>query len=256
MKKNEDENKKFIKETLAKSKTLTRSANLFLQQNNLNNNNNNNDNNPKIPQNSDEPNKKRYISTKEEREAIKEDLNEEDENDEQNTDDENDEGIFTMEYITKNIERYQKQVSRFDEQVRKNLLLSKKHPEKKDEYKTEAIRALKKKKFYSKCLERYEDKKLKLEIKTLDKEYQMQKKELRKLTKKLKRKVRMVTMGEDYDDEGEDSENSDEDNDIVFSQIDLDDKALDEEYEKIINIPEIKNANDNLNLFKFIFQEE
>ena len=47
MKKNEDENKKFIKETLAKSKTLTRSANLFLQQNNLNNNNNNNDNNPK-----------------------------------------------------------------------------------------------------------------------------------------------------------------------------------------------------------------
>jgi hypothetical protein len=161
-----------------------------------------------------------------------------------------------MEYITKNIERYQKQVSKFDELVRKNLLLSKKHPEKKDEYKTEAIRALKKKKFYSKCLERYEDKKCKLEIKNLDKEYKMQKKELRKLTKKLKKRVRMVTMGEEYDDEGEDSENSDEDNDIVFSQIDLDDKALEEQYEQIINQPEIKNANENLNLFKFIFQEE
>ena len=254
MKKNEDENSKYIKETLAKSKTLTKSANLFLQQNNLGNNNNPN---PKIPQDSEEPKKKKYISSKEEREAIKEDLNEEDEkDDDQNTDDEENNGIFTMEYINKNIERYQKQVSKFDELVRKNLQLSKKHPEKKDEYKTEAIRALKKKKFYSKCLERYEDKKCKLEIKNLDKEYKMQKKELRKLTKKLKRRVRMVTMGEEYDDEGEDSENSDEDNDIVFSQIDLDDKALEEQYEQIINKPEIKTANENLNLFKFIFQEE
>jgi hypothetical protein len=255
MKKNEDENSKYIKETLAKSKTLTKSANLFLQQNNLTNNNNPNQN-PKFPQDTEEPKKKKYISSKEEREAIKEDLNEEDEKDDQNTDDEENNGIFTMEYITKNIERYQKQVSKFDELVRKNLLLSKKHPEKKDEYKTEAIRALKKKKFYSKCLERYEDKKCKLEIKNLDKEYKMQKKELRKLTKKLKKRVRMVTMGEEYDDEGEDSENSDEDNDIVFSQIDLDDKALEEQYEQIINQPEIKNANENLNLFKFIFQEE
>jgi hypothetical protein len=255
MKKNEDENSKYIKETLAKSKTLTKSANLFLQQNNLTSNNNPNQN-PKIPQDTEEPKKKKYISSKEERDAIKEDLNEEDENDDQNIDDEDNNGIFTMEYITKNIERYQKQVSKFDELVRKNLLLSKKHPEKKDEYKTEAIRALKKKKFYSKCLERYEDKKCKLEIKNLDKEYKMQKKELKKLTKKLKKRVRMVTMGEEYDDEGEDSENSDEDNDIVFSQIDLDDKALEEQYEQIINQPEIKNANENLNLFKFIFQEE
>ena len=79
--------------------------------------------------------------------------------------------------------------------------MSKQHPEKKDEYKTEAIRALKKKKFYSKALERYENKKLKLEIKNLDKEYKIQKKELKKLTRKLKKKVRMVTMGEEYDDE-------------------------------------------------------
>ena len=252
MKKNDDLNtKKFINETLAKSKTITKSANLYLQQNNLSNNNN-----PKFPSDSDEPNKKKLYSNKEEREAIKEDLNEEDENDDQNTDDEDDNGINTMEYITRNIERYQKFVTRFDEQVRKNLLLSKQHPEKKDEYKTEAIRALKKKKFYSKALERYEDKKLKLEIKNLDKEYKTQKKELKKLTKKLKKKVRMVTMGEDYDDEGENSENSDEENDAIFAQIDLDEKTLNEQYEQIINTPEVKDALQNLNLFKFIFQEE
>ena len=86
----------------------------------------------------------------------------------------------------------------------------------------------------------------------------MQKKELKKLTKKLKRKVRMVTMGEEYDendddDEGEDSE---EENDVAFSQIDLDDKTLEEQYEQITNTPEIKEASQNLNLFKFIFQEE
>ena len=97
---------------------------------------------------------------------------------------------------------------------------------------------------------------MKLEIKNLDKEYKMQKKELKKLTRKLKKKVRMVTMGEEYDDEGEDSENSDEDNDVIFSQIDLDDNTLDEQYEQIINNPEIKTASENLNLFKFIFQEE
>ena len=52
-----------------------------------------------------------------------------------------------MEYVTKNIERYEKQISRFDAQVKKYLSLLKNHPEKKDEYKTEAIRALKKRNF-------------------------------------------------------------------------------------------------------------
>ena len=252
MKKNDDlDNKKFIKETLAKSKTLTKSANIYLQQNNLMNNND-----PKFPKDSQEPTKKKMYSNQVERDAIKEDLNEEDENEEQNTDDEDNNGIFTMEYITKNIERYQKQITRFDEQVKKNLLLSKQHPDKKDEYKTEAIRALKKKKFYSKALERYENKKMKLEIKNLDKEYKMQKKELKKLTRKLKKKVRMVTLGEEYDEDDEDSENSDEENDVIFSQIDLDDNTLEQQYEQIINSPEIKHASENLNLFKFIFQEE
>ena len=252
MKKNENlDSKNFIKDTLAKSKTITKSANLFLQQNNLTNNKN-----PNFPNDNEEPKKRKLYSNKEEREAIKESLNEEDINDEQNTDDEDDNGIFTMEYITNNIERYQKFVTKFDEQVRKNLLLSKQHPEKKDEYKTEAIRALKKKKFYSKALERYENKKLKLEIKNLDKEYKMQKKELKKLTRKLKKKVRMLTMGEDYDEDDEGSDNSEEENDAIFSQIDLDDNALDDQYEKIINMPEVKSSSENLNLFKFIFQEE
>ena len=125
MKKNDDlDPKKFINDTLAKSKTLTRSANQFLQQNNLSNNIN-----PKFPNDTEEQKKKKLYSNKEEREAIKEELNLEDENEEQNTDDEDNNGIFTMEYITRNIERYQKFVTRFDEQVRKNLLLSKQHPD-------------------------------------------------------------------------------------------------------------------------------
>ena len=84
----------------------------------------------------------------------------------------------------------------------------------------------------------------------------MQKKELKKLTRKLKKKVRMLTMGEDYDEDDEGSDNSEEENDAIFSQIDLDDNALDEQYENIINMPEVKSSSENLNLFKFIFQEE
>ena len=256
MKKKEfdEDNKKYIKETLAQSKTITKSVNIFMNQNklNVNNNSQNQNNSNDIIKNSQ--NKRNSIFSKN-----KKNINDSDEDIEEeknNIDDEDDEGIFTYEYVTKNIERYQKKVTKFDEQVKKNLLLSKQHPDKKDEYKTEAIRALKKKKFYSKALERYENKKMKLEIKNLDKEYQMQKKELKKLTRKLKKKVRMVTLGEEYDEDDEDSENSDEENDVIFSQIDLDDNTLEQQYEQIINSPEIKHASENLNLFKFIFQEE
>ena len=140
MKKNEDKDiQQYTSNTLAKSKTIIQSANNYLQQNNLSNNN------QKFPEDSEEPKKRKLYSNKEEREAIKEELNEEgDEN--INTDDEDNDGIYTMEYVTKNIERYEKQISRFDAQVKKYLSLLKNHPEKKDEYKTEAIRALKKKK--------------------------------------------------------------------------------------------------------------
>ena len=69
-----------------------------------------------------------------------------------------------------------KKVIKFNELVKKNLLLSKKYQNKKDEYKDEAIRALKKKKFYSKALERYENKKLKLEWKVWIKNINYEKK--------------------------------------------------------------------------------
>ena len=114
---------------------------------------------------------------------------------------------------------------------------------------------MKKKKFYSKALERYENRKLKLELKSLDREYNLQKKELKKLTKELKKKVRFVTMGQDYDENEnmDDSGSDDEDNDAIFAQIDLDEKTLNEQYEQIICMPEVKKASENLNLFKFIF---
>ena len=252
MKKNDDENnKKYIKETLAKSKTLTKSANIFMQQNHLNVDKGNN-----LPQknifrkNSNDINKKNQI-----KEESDEELDEDEQN---NADEDDDEGIFTLEYVTKHIDRYQKKVSKFDQQVKKYLLLSKKHPNKKDEYKDEAIRALKKKKFYNKALERYEQRKYKLEMKNLDKEYKQQKKEYKKLTRELKRKVRLVTMGQDYDENDADdgSGSSDEDNEAMFAQIDLDENTLNQNYEQIISMPEIKKASENLNLFKFIFQEE
>lgn len=251
MKENDEENKKYIKETLKKSKTLSKSINVFMQQNNLGNN---------LNQNSNEASNNKNIFAK-----IKSKYNKKEESDDNedieevnNNIDEDDEGIFTYEYVTSHIDRYQKKVTKFDDLVKKNLLLSKKYPNKKDEYKDEAIRALKKKKFYSKALERYENRKLKLELKSMDREYKLQKKELKKLTKELKKKVRLVTMGQDYDenDYSDGSGSSDEDNDAIFAQIDIDDKTLNEQYEQIISLPEVKKASENLNLFKFIFQEE
>jgi hypothetical protein len=212
-----------------------------------------------IPQDSTDDNHTKNIFTRKKNNInAKKDDNSDDEIEEETNIDEDDEGIFTYEYVTSNIDRYQKKVTKFDEMVKKYLLLSKKYPNKKDEYKDEAVRALKKKKFYSKALERYENRKLKLELKSLDKEYKLQKKELKKLTRDLKKKVKLVTMGQGYDenDEGGDSGSSDEDNDAIFAQIDLDEKTLNEQYEQIINIPEVKKASQNLNLFKFIFQEE
>ena len=250
-KKEDDENKKYIKETLAKSKTITKSVNIFMAHNKLGQN--------QIPQDSTDENRPKNIFTrKKNNKNIKNDDNSDDEIEEETNIDEDDEGIFTLEYVTSNIERYQKKVTKFDEMVKKYLLLSKKYPNKKDEYKDEAVRALKKKKFYGKALERYENRKLKLELKSLDKEYKLQKKELKKLTRDLKKKVKLVTMGQDYDEniEGDDSGSSDEDNIAIFAQIDLDEKSLNEQYEQIINMPEVKKASENLNLFKFIFQEE
>lgn len=259
MKKNEDEsNKRYIKETLAKSKTLTKSVNIFAQQNNLNldngNNPSQNKNNKSFRKGSNDINNK----NKKIKNQINEESDEDMDEDDQNNADEDDEGIFTMEYVTKHIDRYQKKVSKFDQQVKKYLLLSKKHPNKKDEYRDEAIRALKKKKFYSKALERYEQRKYKLEMKNLDREYNQQKKEYKKLTRELKRKVRLVTMGQDYDENDVDdgSGSSDEDNESMFAQIDLDENTLNQKYEQIISMPEIKKVSENLNLFKFIFQEE
>ena len=255
MKKNEmDENKKYIKDTINESKALNNSVNIFIKKNKLGGNNSPS----QIPQDSNDTNQKKNNIFSKNKNNIKEESDEDLDEDEANNNIDDDEGIFTYEYITSNIERYKKQVNKFDELVKKNLLLSKKYPNKKDEYKDEAIRALKKKKFYSKALERYENRKLKLDLKSLDREYNLQKKEFKKLTRELKKKVRMVTMGQDYDDNEPDdnSGDSDEDNEAMFAQIDIDENTLNQQYEQIISLPDVKNASENLNLFKFVFQEE
>ena len=57
-------------------------------------------------------------------------------------------------------------------------------------------------------------------MKNLDREYKQQKKEYKKLARELKRKVRLVIMGQDYDENDADNESrsSDEDNEIMFEQ--------------------------------------
>jgi len=81
-------------------------------------------------------------------------------------------------------------------------------------------------------------------MKSLDREYKQQKKEYKKLTRELKRKVRLVIMGQDYDENDADdgSGSSDEDNETMFAQIDLDENTLNQNYEPIyLNLYSKKN---------------
>ena len=262
------DNQKYIQNTLARSKTLSASVNTYMLKNNIKNIDNNDDKqkyfpantqiapNNKIPQNKkiNFQEKFRKKSENDKNSQIDED---EDEDDDQN-DIEEDEGIYTYDYVCKQIEKYQKQVNKFDGLVKKNLELSKRHPNKKDEYKDEAIRALKKKKFYNKAMDRFEQRKIKIELKNLDKEFKIQKKELKKLTREFKRKVALVSLGKEYDDYegGDDSSGSEDSNDHIFAQVDLDDNSLNMQYDQIISQQDVINASENLNLFKFIFQDE
>ena len=257
-------NQQYIQNTLSRSKTLSASVNAYMQKNNIKyiddaekyfpadtkapNN--------RIPQNQKINFKEKFARKKSENIGSTK-TDEDDEDDDEQNNIEEDEGIYTYDYVCKQIERYQKQVNKFDGLVKKNLELSKKHPNRKDEYKDEAIRALKKKKFYNKAMDRYEQRKIKIELKNLDKEFKMQKKELKKLTREFKKKVAMVSMGKEYDDYGgDDSSGSEDDNEHMFAQIDLDDNSLNMQYDQIISQPDVIRASENLNLFKFIFQEE
>lgn len=257
---NPKENRKEIKQTLNEAKKITKNANIYMssiagiaspysnptsspqykasKEYLLHTINSKNINNPSTIKEEDKEPKDNSIE----------------EENEDNDEEEEEEGIYTLDYINKQIDRYTKKQEKFDKEVKKNLALSKQYPNKKDEYKDEAVRALKKKKFYAKALERYENRKLKLDLKNLDKEFEAQKKELKKLTRDFKKKVALVTRGEDYDDNNED-EVGDDVNEIL-DQVDIDEKTLNEQYENIICRPEVKEANKNLNLFKFIFQEE
>lgn len=249
MNNNDDEiskNKNEIKKTLNEANYLANSANTYVNILNKKDNNNtsinktNEKNTRKISFRKIKEEKEEGSDISDENNAI---LNEED-----------DEGIYTIEYLSNQIVRYSQKVEKYDGQVKKNLLLSKKYPDRAEEYKDEAIRALKKKKFYNKALESYEKRKLKLDLKNLDKEFEIQKKELKKLTKEFKKKVALVTMGEEYDEKNE--ENYNEDNNDILDQVDIDEKTLNQQYEDIIFSSDVLKENENLNLFKFIFQEE
>lgn len=248
-------NPKEIHNTLNEARNLTKAANTYINSISPINNNNIIDSQkseeikdliyqktPKNPNKSKEPNKNNSTESSEDEDEKNQPL-----------EDSEDEGIYTIEYLSYHIDRYSKKVEKYDNEVKKNLLLSKKYPSKKDEYKDEAVRALKKKKFYGKCLERNEKRKLKLDLKNLDKEFEIQKKELKKLTHDFKKKVALVTKGEEIDEEREDIG---DDVNGILDQVDIDEKILNEEYLKIICRPEVLQINENLNLFKFVFQED
>ena len=118
MKNNEDKNNNYIKATLAKSKTLTKSVDLFMQQNKLGQNNQNPNSNIK----NNNQNVKNNIFQKNKIKKIDESDDEDDIEEETNNIDEDDEGIFTYEYVTSNIDRYQKKVTKFDELVKKLII--------------------------------------------------------------------------------------------------------------------------------------
>ena len=93
-----DENNKYTKETLAKSKTITKSVNIFMQKNKLGN--------PNINQSNNNNNKNMIMNNNNKKNIEKIDESDEDMEEENNNIDEDDEGIYTYEYVTSNIDTY------------------------------------------------------------------------------------------------------------------------------------------------------
>ena len=113
-------------------------------------------------------------------------------------------------------------------------------------YKKEAKRALKLKKFYEKRLTKLNEKKFKIDLKTMDKDLKIQKKELRKITREFKKKVALLTNNEF------ENEDDNEEMDISILNIDMPENKVIEEYNKIIELKEVEEASENLNIFKFL----
>lgn len=151
--------------------------------------------------------------------------------------------------IEKDITRTNKKIEKYANDVKTNLLKSKKaEGEQKESFRKEALRALKLKKFYEKRMNKLNEKKYKIDMKTLDKNLKQEKKELKKVTRNFKKKVALLA--------GNEEQNEPElDDDFSMSQLDIDmsENEVNEQYNKIISLPEVQSASDNLNVLSFFF---
>ena len=161
--------------------------------------------------------------------------------------------LYLEDNIDKNIERMKKRVDKFDKEVKKQIQLSK-NGVNKEKYKKEAVSALKKKKFYEKNLKKLEDRKLTIEIKIMDIDIKKQKRELKQITNDFKRKIAiLINPDSQIADIQKDEESEDG---FEKLNIDMSEEEVEKQYNQIISLPEVKEASENLNMFKYIFQSD
>jgi len=215
--------------------------------NNINNNNinsNNNDNN------------KTNNNKNEDEEKINDDiLEEENENSSSSSSEDKptDEELYIEANLNKNINRIQKKIDKFDKEVREKIKWAQKRPNKKEYYKHEAAVSLKKKKFYEKIMNQLQERKFKIELKEIDRNMKREKKELKKITRDFQKKILLLTNPDLAEKIEENDEAIDDEGNL---NIDMDVEEVEKKYKEIINRPDVIKASEELNLFKFIFQED
>jgi len=215
---------------------------------------NSNENVKEIVKNNIEKNNKNNID--EEDEKINENiLEEENESSSSSEEDEkvSEEELYIEANLNKNIERIQKKIDKFDKEVKEKIKWAQRRPNKKEYYKHEAAVSLKKKKFYEKIMNQLQERKFKYEIKEMNRNIKKEKKELKKITRDFQKKILLLTNPELAEKIEENEEAIDEEGNL---NIDMDIEEVEKKYKEIINRPDVIEASEKLNLFKFIFQED
>ena len=163
------------------------------------------------------------------------------------------EELYIEANLNKNIERIQKKIDKFDKEVKEKIKWAQRRPNKKEYYKHEAAVSLKKKKFYEKIMNQLQERKFKYEIKEMNRNIKKEKKELKKITRDFQKKILLLTNPELAEKIEENEEAIDDEGNL---NIDMDVEEVEKKYKEIINRPDVIEASEKLNLFKFIFQED
>jgi hypothetical protein len=190
-------------------------------------------------------------------EKINENILEEELENSSSSEDENEkvseEELYIEANLNKNIERIQKKIDKFDKEVKEKIKWAQRLPNKKDYYKHEAAVSLKKKKFYEKIMNQLQERKFKYEIKEIDRNLKKEKKELKKITRDFQKKILLLTNPDLAEKIEENDEAIDDEGNL---NIDMDVEEVEKKYKEIINRPDVIEASEKLNLFKFIFQDD